>query len=108
MKYLIYLFIIILINGCGNPYPKDDELIIKAYENGFMQGVNMCKRSFGLRVMDTITLDNYSMATWEYDSTAPMKIVLKVPYQKIIVDSIEFRYDSIMVIKYNKNAVIEK
>lgn len=82
MKYLLVL-LIIFIYGCGEPYPNENRLIQKAYHDGYEQGKKECQDSDTLGIISKL---------WN-------KI------NKPTVDSIEFKYDSIMVIHYNKSEI---
>lgn len=123
MKPLIYLFIIILINGCGDPYPKERIL----YEGRKVAMPKEYRRMTGYDSIQVVYYRPGSMLSngweghfcypnelefekWKYDSTAPQQTIYTIPRwtSKIIVDSIEFRYDSIIVLKYNRAEIKEK
>lgn len=101
MKYLTLLIVFSLmlklifsICGCKEAY-QEDRKISKAYEDGFMQGVKMCKRSIGLHIMDSVMFDNYSIAIWE-----PGTIIKNKKVQ-----SITSKADSIVILNFESTEI---
>jgi hypothetical protein len=81
----IFLSIIIILYGCDGAYKDEDKLIQKAYQDGFKEG-----KKWSDEIVDSIPVTDKDLRNWA---------------AKLIVDSIEFRYDSIMVIHYNQSEV---
>ena len=90
MKYFLLSIIIILTYGCDGAYPEKEEvrtnkLIQKAYQDGFKEG-----KKWSDEIVDSIPVTDKDLRNWA---------------SKIKVDSIQFKYDSIMVIHYNQSEV---